>query len=130
MSREIGVKDKLFNLDEARQLLPLIQSITQKHQLDLAPSQTRLHKMLSNDPRRSKFEADYERVVSRWREKIELLGANVSALWLVEFDVGEGCLSWRHPELSINYFRVNGTPLSARIKLQDYIEEHDPDWAR
>jgi hypothetical protein len=130
MHSEIGHRQKLFNLSEARALLPLVQTITQQQQKQLQPVQTRLNKMLSNDPRRNSIEQDYECVVARWKNKIETLGAAVAGLWLVEFDVGEGVLSWRNPELSLNYFRANNTPFSARVKLADYIETHDPDWVR
>lgn len=91
--------------------------------------QLRLNKMLSSDPRRNVVEAEYEAVVTRWRHKIEKLGATVFGLWVVEFDVGEGLLSWRHPELQLAYFRERNSDFASRIKLNDYIESHDPDWA-
>ena len=130
MQIEIGTKKKLFDLREARELLPLIQSVTQKQQQALAPIQLRLSKMLSNDPRRKNFENDYETVVSQWRNKVELLGAQVSGLWMVEFDVGDGLLAWRYPELSLGHFRPYDISFSERMKLAEYIEEYDPDWAR
>lgn len=125
----LGTRDKLFNLAEARELLPLVQSITQKHHQELSPIRLRLEKMLSNDPRRASVETLYEGIVRRWKDKIELLGASVAGLWVVEFNVGEGCLSWRYPELTLGSFRANNKPLAERQKLADYIEETDPDWA-
>lgn len=130
MSHEIGSANKLFSLQEARGLVTLVCSITQKHQTELTPLQYRLNRMLANDPRRKALEQQYELVVSRWRHKITLLGARVAGLWVVEFDVGEGALSWRYPELSLAYFREAEQPLSQRRNLKRYIEEHDPDWAR
>ena len=129
MSIDITPCAKLFDLEEARQLLPLIKTITRKHQDELAPIQLRLNKMLSNDPRRSTIEAEYEVVVRTWRAKIEKLGATVFGLWVVEFDVGEGALCWRHPELTLNYFRPRQSDFAGRIRLKDYIEAQDPDWA-
>jgi len=128
MSIEIGQKAKLFNLAEAREHLPLVQAITKAYQTKLAPIQARLNKMLSNDPRRSAIENDYEKIVSRWKLKIEQLGALVSGLWVIEFNVGEAVLCWRYPELSLNFVRVHGQPFSNRVKLALYIEEIDPDW--
>lgn len=130
MHPEIGLKDKLFNLAEARELWLLVLAVTKVQERQLAPVQDRLNKMLANDPRRNVFERQYEAIVEQWRNKVELLGARVSGLWMVEFDVGEGSLSWRHPELSLSHFRANGAAFSERVKLRDYIEEHDPDWAR
>lgn len=129
MSVDITPCAKLFDLAEAKRLLPLVQTITKQHQLELAPIQLRLNKMLSNDPRRNSIEAEYEQVVDRWRSKIEKLGATVYGLWVVEFDVGEGVLSWRHPELKLSHFRAKTEDFASRVKLKDYIEAHDPDWA-
>ena len=130
MQTEIGLKDKLFDLAEARELLSLVQSITEYHQAELAPLQARLTKMLSNDPRRNSIERDYQKVVSQWRTKMEHIGVHVSGLWLVEFNVGEGFLCWRYPELSLNYFRANNASFSQRMTIGNYVEECDPDWAR
>lgn len=130
MSNDIGSTNKLFNLHEAKSLVALVRSITQKHQTELTPVQQRLNKMLSNDPRRKVFEQQYEKVVSRWRHKVTQLGAKVAGLWVVEFDVGEGVLSWKYPELSLAYFREHKWPAAERVKLTHYIEDHDPDWAR
>lgn len=128
MRPEIGIRDKLFNLAEARALLPLVQAVSKRHFLQLQPIQERLSRMLANDPRRKVFEREFEWLVSQWRSKVIQLGAKVSGLWSVEFDVGEGCLCWRYPELSINTFRKHGTAFSERVKLNDYIEEYDPEW--
>ncbi|MEM7359312.1 MAG: DUF2203 family protein [Pseudomonadota bacterium] len=130
MTIEIGAGEKLFDLAEAREHLSLVQSITMNHQAQLAPIQSRLNKILSNDPRRPAIETEYELVVSRWRSKIEQLGAGVQGLWVVEFNVGEVMLSWRYPELTINFVREKDQSISNRIKLSTYVEEHDPDWAR
>ena len=129
MKVQIVPVEKLFNLTEARDLLPLVLSITQKHQCELEPIQDRLNKMLSNDPRRNPIEREYEQVVSKWKVKIEKLGASVHGLWVVEFNVGEGAISWRYPELGLKYFREKGADKMSRLKLRDYIEECDPDWA-
>lgn len=130
MVAEIGLKDKLFNIHDAQIVLPSVRAVTEHQRKILVPIQDRLNKMLANDPRRKVFEKDYELVVSHWSSKVSLLGARVSGLWMVEFDVGDGSLSWRYPELSLSYFRANGAKFSERVRLQDYIDETDPDWAR
>lgn len=129
MNIDIGVTEKIFNLSEAQDLLPVINAITQKHHDQLKPIQSRLNLMLSNDPRRQQLESQYQDVVSRWRTKVEQLGMIVTGLWVVGFDVGDGLLSWKYPELTIAYFVERGAKLSERIKLAHYIEEIDPDWA-
>jgi len=126
---QIGVKNKLFDFAEATELLPLVQAITLTHQTQLSPVQDRLNRMLSNDPRRAMVEQEYQAVVARWKLKIEQLGAAVCGLWKVNFEVGDGALSWRHPELTLRYFIAKGAVFSERVKLTTYIEEHDPDWS-
>jgi hypothetical protein len=129
MTIEIGQQQKLFSLSEARAHLGLVKAITERHQISLAPIQDRLNKMLSNDPRRVAIERQYESIVSRWKVKIEHLGACVPGLWLVEFNLGEAVLCWRYPELSLNYVREQQQQFSERQNLSTYIEVHDPDWA-
>ena len=125
---EIGNEKKFFGLSEAQALLPLIQAITEKHQQELKPIQHRLESMLSNDPRRKSWESEFSDVVSRWRNKVQQLGAKVTDLWVVGFDVGEVLLSWKYPELSISYFISHSDP-QQRVKLSEYVDVYDPDWA-
>lgn len=129
MTIEIGQQQKLFSLSEARAHLALVQAITKRHQVSLAPIQDRLKKILSNDPRRVAVESEYEAIVLKWKIKIEQLGASVQGLWVVEFNLGEAVLCWRYPELSLNYVREQQQQFSERQKLKSYIEVHDPDWA-
>jgi len=129
MTIEIGSSEKVFNLAEAQAILPLVQSITLKHQQELEPIQQRLQRMLSNDPRRKYIEQDFADIVSRWRTKIEQLGVRVYDLWLVGFDVGEGVISWKHPELTLSHLVLHRLQ-HERLKLSDYINDFDPDWAR
>lgn len=126
---EISESIKVFELQEARDLLPLINKITALSHEQLNPVQDRLNRMLSNDPRRSQYELTYQQIVSRWKSKIERLGVQTTGLWVVEFDLGNGCIAWRYPELSLAYFREHGKSFAERIKLADYVEENDPDWA-
>ena len=127
MAIEISAEQKLFNLSEAQALLPVVAKVTRGHSQALAPLQARMDRMLSNDPRRPMLERAFEVEVSLWRGKIERLGATTTSLWVVEFNVGEGALNWRYPELQIAYFRPQQATI--RKKLADYIEETDPDWA-
>ena len=106
-----------------------MKTITKSHAEKLEPIKLKMNKMLSNDPRRKPLDRDYEFLVSQWKSKIENIGAQVTGLWQVEFDLGEGCLAWRYPELNLSYFRVHGDSFKERVKLQHYIEEMDPDWA-
>lgn len=130
MPIEIGSTNRVFNLSEARQLLPLVQTLTKQYQQKLAPTQTRLNRMLSNDPRRASREQEYEAIVSKWKAKVEQLGPVVKGLWVVEFDVGDGALCWKSPEVGFLFFRPQGEGFSGRVRLREFIRDRDPDWAR
>ena len=126
---QIGQVDKLFTLAEAKLLFPLLYKLTKQYYDKLQPVQQRMDQMLSNDPRRGIIEHDYQQVVGQWKAKVEKLGAQVNGLWVIEFDMGEGYLSWRYPELSLVFFRPQGANFIQRVTLSSYINEHDPDWA-
>ena len=120
---------KVFNLHEAEALFPLVQKITDKHYKKLVPVQSRIERMLSSDPRRSAVESEYETIVTQWKQKIERLGLVTKGLWLVDFDVGDGYLCWKYPELEIAYYHDYDAGFAGRRKLSEVIEELDPDWA-
>lgn len=120
---------RFFNLAEAQELFPLVKRITDKHYKKLLPVQSKIEKMLSNDPRRSMVEQEYEAIVMQWKQKVERLGLVTKGLWLVDFDVGDGYLCWKYPELEIAYFHDYDAGFSGRRRLSEVIEELDPDWA-
>ncbi len=120
---------RIFTLDEARQLFPLVQRITNRAFDELRPVRQRLENLLSTDPRLVTVERDYEVIVKRWVSKMERLGLVVKGLWLVDFDTGEGYLCWKSPELKIGHYHDYETGISGRRRLDEVIEELAPDWA-
>lgn len=120
---------RIFALDEARELFPLVRRITADAYEELQPVKQRLRKMMSTDPRIVQVEKSYEEIVKRWVSKMERLGLVVQGLWLVDFDTGDGYLCWKYPELKINHFHDYTEAVSDRRNLEDIIEELDPDWA-
>ncbi len=120
---------RIFSLDEARELFPLVRRITADAYEELQPVKQRLRNMMSTDPRIVQVEKSYEEIVKRWVSKMERLGLVVHGLWLVDFDTGDGYLCWKYPELKINHFHDYTEGFSDRRNLEDIIEELDPDWA-
>ncbi len=120
---------RIFTLDEARELFPLVRRITADAYEELQPEKQRLRNMMSTDPRIEQVEKSYEEIVKRWVSKMERLGLVVQGLWLVDFDTGDGYLCWKYPELKINHFHDYTEGFSDRRNLEDIIEELDPDWA-
>ena len=45
-----------------------------------------------------------QRAIREWAQAVTRLGAEVKGLWLVDFDFGQGCYCWKHPEESLEYW--------------------------
>lgn len=119
---------QIFTLSEARVLLPLVSRITANAVAELSPMQKRLRRMLACDPRITVVEGEYEVIVRRWIGKIERLGLVASGLWWVSYDIGEGYICWRYPEIRLDYFRNYGERPEDRRKISEIYEQYCPDW--
>lgn len=119
---------QIFTLHEARVMLPLITRITSSAAAELAPQQKRLRRMLTCDPRLVVVEARYETVVRGWIGKIERLGLTAAGLWWVNFDMGEGYICWRYPEIRLDYFHDYGEKPEQRRQISELCEQFRPDW--
>lgn len=119
---------QIFTLSEARALLPLVSRITAGAVCELNPMQKRLRRMLACDPRLKSVEAGYERVVRRWIGKVERLGLVASGLWWVDFDIGEGFVCWRYPEIRLDYFHGYDEKPGDRRKISEVYDYYCPDW--
>jgi hypothetical protein len=115
-------------LPEARVLLPLVSRITSNAVEELSPLQKRLRRMLACDPRLKIVEEEYEQVVRGWIGKMERLGLVASGLWWVDFDIGEGYVCWRYPEIRLDYFHAYGERPEDRRKISEIYEQYYPDW--
>ena len=120
---------RVFNLAEAQELFPLVRSITHSAFEELVPVRKQMETMIPSNPQLPTMERRYEVIVKRWVSKMERLGLQVTGLWVVDFDTGEGYLCWKYPELKLSYFHDYNQGFSDRRPLDDIIEEFDPDWA-
>lgn len=120
---------RVFVLDEARRLFPIVRRITEQHYRELEPVRRRLEALRPGSGDLPELEERYEEIVKRWVSKMERLGLVVKGLWLVDFDTGDGYLCWKFPELRLNHYHDYDSGFSGRRPLKDVIEEFDPDWA-
>ncbi|MBO68738.1 MAG: hypothetical protein CL398_10555 [Acidiferrobacteraceae bacterium] len=120
---------RLFSLDEAISLLPLVKKVTAIAITGLEPTQLRYLNLLDCDPRKRELESEYEKLVRLWMEKMARLGLLVPGLWEVNFDTGEGYLSWKYPELELAFFVEYGDPNLTRHSLTEVLYERGPCWA-
>lgn len=129
MMRKIG-QPQVFDLLEAKELLPLVKRITHEADLRATAHEDRLNHLLLADPRRESVQQLYKKVITQWKHKMEGLGLHVDGLWRVKFDVGEGYLCWQFPEVNIGTFLAPEQNWDERQRLTIIIDETDPDWAR
>lgn len=116
-------KKKLFTLDEANELLPLVIKLTQE-------SSRRVKKLINQleafpDKKNQKaldLEEQVNKHIEHWQTKIEKLGLRPKGLWLCDFDNGAGYFCWKYPENKITFFHGYNEGFSGRKKLG--IENH------
>ena len=112
-----------FTLADARALLPLVRSITEKYRLSVEKKFTRLEAL---DPVNidliSEIEATVNLEIKEWHEKINKLGAKAKGLWLVDFDSGNGYFCWKFPERDILFWHTYTDGFSGRIPVQEIPE--------
>lgn len=128
---EINLCDttRVFTLNEARALMPLVTRLTRSSYEELEPVRKRLEAMLPTHPDINLAEEAYESVVTQWVGKMERLGLSVKGIWLVDFDTGDGYLCWKFPELKLGHFHSYSEGFANRRPIDQVIEELDPDWA-
>lgn len=119
---------KTFTLSEARQLMPLVRSITENAFEELGPVQRAMMIQPENKPS-EKIEQQYQQIVRRWVDKIQRLGLVVKGLWLVDFDTGDGYLCWKYPEEKLAYFHGYDDGYAGRQSLSEYVNANNPAWA-
>jgi hypothetical protein len=112
---EINQK-RLFTLDDAKVLLPLIIRITQNAFSEVKKSTTQLSYTKEKSTKVA-AEAKIQFVFTQWRQKIQKLGGEAKGMWLVDFDSGDGYYCWHYPETNIAYFHGYFDGFKGRVKI-------------
>lgn len=95
---------RVFTIDEAQQLLPLVHRITNDAYEDMKGLLNQIEALKGvSSPRVTEIENRIEKTVGIWENKIQRLGATPKGLWLADFDNGHGYYCWRYPETVICY---------------------------
>lgn len=111
-------KKKVFTLEEAEKLLPIVRRITE----DASGRVKSLFSLLEavrerDDDKARKIEDDINNVVSEWQTKVEKLGAEGKGLWLVDFDCGTGYFCWKFPEERLEHFHSYTQGFQGRVPI-------------
>ncbi len=113
--------DKVFSLEKANELLPIIRRICQQYSTVV----DRLVHQLSHQGHKDRdkieeIEESIEHNIQAWNRKIKQLGVHPKGLWIVDFDSGDGYFCWKYPEPIILYWHGYNDGFSKRISITEW----------
>lgn len=113
---------KLFTLEEANMLLPLVIKLTEEYsrQVKKLINQLEAYPDKKNEKALA-LEEKVNKLIELWQSKLEKLGLRPKGLWLCDFDNGAGYFCWKYPESKISFYHGYNEGFSGRKKLD--IEE-------
>jgi hypothetical protein len=106
-----------FSLQEAQQMLPIIQKITKKAVENFLVLEEKLQHHHNEPDKWKEIEKEIGGVLNTWSEKIASLGCLPKGIWLVDFDNGAGYYCWRYGDEKILYFHGYHDGFAARTAV-------------
>ena len=93
---------KMFSLEEAQSLLPVVKKITAKVAAQVESLLKQLEAAdLENNEFIARTEAQANQLIEEWHDKMSKLGVRAKGLWYVDFDNGSNYFCWKYPEADI-----------------------------
>ncbi len=116
----------IFNLESAKQLLPLVFRITSdiEHQFQELTTQIAMARSTTDVEKVTELEAEIQDLIQRWESKMTKLGLEPKGIWLVDFDAGNGYFCWKYPELDIKFWHAYKDGFTGRKPIES-IQPHD-----
>ena len=112
-------RKKIFTLQEARTLLPLLFRMTEESSQIVKGYLNRIDAYSDkNHPSVADLEKQINATIDRWQVKIQKLGAEPKGLWMADFDNGDGFYCWKYPEVEINHWHGYQDGYSGRILVE------------
>jgi hypothetical protein len=109
---------RIFTIEEARSLLPLIYHVTEEAHKVVKKMIQRLEALQGSDLiLASEIESQINLAVTRWQSKVVRLGVVPKGMWLADFDCGNGFYCWKFPENNIGFFHGYQEGFSGRIEV-------------
>lgn len=111
-------RKRIFDLQEARALLPLIYRMTEESSREVRLLLNRIDALADKShPTAVRTEDEINAIIDRWQIKMEKLGAEPKGLWMADFDNGTGYFCWKYPENEINHWHGYQDGFSGRIVI-------------
>jgi hypothetical protein len=115
-------RQRFFSLDEARDLLPIVQRITRQHSERVESLISRIESLSTKQNEiTERLEAEINSEVQSWQSKLEKLGVHPKGLWVADFDSGDGYFCWKFPEPTIAFWHRYSDGFSGRIPVENYL---------
>jgi Uncharacterized conserved protein (DUF2203) len=108
---------RTFSREEAEHLLPVVRRITVQAAEELDALKEELRYVPHDQPLFARLSAQVELAVRRWAIKVSRLGCEARGIWLVDFDAGDGCFSWRLGDEQLAFFHHAGEASPERPRL-------------
>lgn len=109
---------KLFTLDEANSLLPLVIKLTEDYSRQVKKLINQLEAFPDKKNEKAlDLEEKVNKLIEHWQCKLEKLGLRPKGLWLCDFDNGAGYFCWKYPESKISFYHGYNEGFSGRKKL-------------
>lgn len=108
---------KIFAYDEALRILPEVQRRTQAVITQITVITAQIYATKNDEERIAAYKMEQADLANKWVQDVEMLGAEVKGLWLVDFDNGEGYYCWQHPESTLEYFHEYTKGFAGRTRL-------------
>lgn len=112
--------NRIFTLEEARALMPKVQSMT-RPVYSLASSLAEELQEAEQHEDEARAEATRDRLhqlVESWAGAVRDLGPEVKGLWLVDFDSGDGYYCWAYPEEELSHWHSYEGGFGSRVPLE------------
>jgi len=94
-------KSKIFTLDEAEELVPLLNLISQKTKRELNLLNSQLSFVRTNSDRSVELQAKLNEELQSWSDKIRRLGAIPISLCKVRIPGKDATYVWEYPETKL-----------------------------
>ncbi|MEI6592965.1 MAG: DUF2203 domain-containing protein [Holophagaceae bacterium] len=97
---------RIFTLEEARSLLPQVQTTTEPvfHLAASLAEELSKAEEAGDEDRMTELRERLHTLVQSWQQAMQDLEADVKGLWLVDFDSGDGYWCWAYPETTLDHW--------------------------
>ncbi len=112
--------DRVFNLEEAENVLPIVLKITRTHSEKVKSLVERIDvEQKTSGKDNWQLEQEINQHIDSWKAKMQKLGINPRGLWIGDFpSVDGGYFCWKYPEASIKYWHSKQDGYSKRKVIQ------------